>query len=127
MAKMSNYEKQIYEYLKKLFPNFNIKCHYQMSNFANCPKRFRRMHVDFYIPEFNLAIEVDGEHHERKVVYNDEIKAQVDFERRQSLDTKKEIFLAEIGVKLLRIKYHEIKDLKWFEEIIDSAIKEDRA
>lgn len=63
--------------------------------------KFRRQHsirhyiVDFYCPELNLAIEVDGEHHFRT--------------DQQEYDRQRQVDLEALGIRLLRFTTDEVK------------------
>ncbi len=109
----SRLEKRVYMILKELYPNFNIKTQLHLKDIVKTkvPALLRRLTVDFYIPEFNLCIEVDGEHHFEKVSYDDPDKAQVAFEKRKKLDNMKDNFLFDNNIPLLRISYIELRNL----------------
>lgn len=120
--KMSHNEQVVYEHLQAMFPHFNIRREYSLQNFPDCPKPFRRMRLDFYIPELNLAIEVDGEHHKQVVRYDNALKAQVAYERRRILDLQKEMFLREQGVKFIRLSADEIDDINTLKTYINDCL-----
>jgi len=66
-------------------------------------KKFRRQHgignyiVDFYCPEIKLVIEVDGANH-----YFDE--------KSEEYDNKRQKYLENLGLKVIRFKNNEIRD-----------------
>lgn len=64
--------------------------------------------LDFYFPEFNLDVEIDGKQHERS-----EIKAHDEFR-----DGK----LKENGYKIHRIKWKSLKDTKYFRTEIEKVL-----
>lgn len=70
-------------------------------------KTFRRlglMRYDFYVPEYNLLIEVQGEQHERPSFGMDEEQ----FAQYQANDQIKKDYAIENGFNFLEIWYHEI-------------------
>lgn len=54
--------------------------------------------VDFYLPEFNTCVEIDGGYH--------------DDPKQQIKDAYKDRYLISLGLKVLRIKTNEVKGLK---------------
>jgi len=116
-------EETIVNYLKQLLPFFTVHTEYSLSNFENCPKNCRRLRIDIYIPDFKLAIEIDGEHHHEIVVYNNPDKAVVAFEKRKVLDMRKDDFLKSIGVKVWRLKTSDIEDINAFENKLKEMIR----
>lgn len=72
--------------------------------------------LDFYLSNFNLAIEFDGIQHFRPV---ERFGGQTEFEDTQLRDRIKNEFCQENGISLLRIRYDEINDT---EKLIESFI-----
>lgn len=62
------------------------------------------MPFDFYIPEFNLAIEYDGEHH---FMVKENWGGEEEFIRVKKRDKIKTEFCRQKGIKLLRISYKQ--------------------
>lgn len=67
------------------------------------------LYFDFYLPDYNAAIEFDGMHHFKPIYGDDQLKAQ------RYKDYRKDKYCKERGIKLLRIPYWHSKD---FEDII---------
>lgn len=65
--------------------------------------------VDIFIPFLNLAIEVDGEQHYKKVQMWD--RTGNNFKTRQICDKIKNVKLPEHNITLIRIKYNEVKKI----------------
>ena len=105
----SKYEDMVLKSLKELFPNFVIYTQYPIQNISSdAPKELRRSKIDIFISEFDLAIEVDGEHHYKPVSYGGDLEAQVRFERKKRIDNMKDNFLEERGIHILRINTKDI-------------------
>lgn len=81
-----------------------------------------RYRFDFYLPDYNLMIEYDGEHHYNPVTYGtltDE-EAENNLERRQKFDRIKDNYCYRNNINLLRIPYWEKRNI---EEIIDNHLQ----
>lgn len=75
-----------------------------------------RYRFDFYLPNYNLIIEYDGEQHYKPMRYcKDEAKNYIDFLKRQERDRIKNEYCKNNNINLLRIPYYE-------KENIDSII-----
>lgn len=71
-----------------------------------------KYHVDWFIPDFKIAIEVHGEQHYKPVCFGGmpELEAQLRFVEQQRRDrTKKALCLAN-GWKVVEFKYDEVID-----------------
>ncbi len=86
----------------------------KQKRFDNCrnTKTNAMLSFDFYIPELNTCIEVDGEQHFKKtfVGFSKNTRKQDTLEDRQKRDKIKNIFCMENNIKLLRIPYTEFSD-----------------
>lgn len=72
VSKPSPTEKVILYVLKKYNIRFIREVSFKKFGFASSPYRF-----DFYLPDYNVIIEYDGEHHSRSgVKFNDKLKNQ---------------------------------------------------
>lgn len=71
--------------------------------FENC-KNERNLFYDFYIPNNNLLIEVDGLQHYKKIEY---FGGEEGLKATQKRDKIKNNFAKENNIKLLRIKYND--------------------
>jgi len=96
----------------RLSQNENIIEKYLISNsikyipqktFENC-KYKRKLHFDFYLPDYNTCIEYDGEQHFRKfnTSWGDEV-----FKLTKIRDNIKNVFCKKNNINLLRIKFNE--------------------
>lgn len=77
----------------------NIQFEYQ--------KRFKwlgRQSLDFYIPEYNMAIECQGEQHFKSVDY---WGGEVGYDKRKKLDSKKKKLCEIYNIKLCYILYND--------------------
>ena len=83
--------------------------------FPKC-KNIKMLPFDFYLPDFNMCIEFDGEHHDRALHH---WGGEEKFNRVQTNDNIKNVFCDENNIHLLRIKY---KDQDKIEEILNSYI-----
>ena len=120
-------ENQCYKIIKNLGFSSPIKRQHIIHIFDERLGRIRDLKVDFYLPEFNIIIEYDGEQHykfvERYHKTEEGYKNQI---RRDLLVTK---FCEENNLKLLRITFKEKKEnigviVKTFVETgKDSSIK----
>ena len=115
-CKSSKGEKIIEKYLKEN----NIEFDFQ-KRFSDCIDKLP-LPFDFYLEDYNLCIEYDGEFHYevKKFVEGDEYNKQ-QFELTQKHDKMKDDYCKKNGIKLLRISYKEKDDI---ERIIDSALFE---
>ena len=106
MCKSSKGEKEIIKFLR----DNNIKFIPQ-KYFENC-KYERVLYFDFYLPEFNICIEYDGEQHFK---INKFFGGEATFEKIKIRDKIKEEFCKKNSIKLFRIKF----DDKLIEKITD--------
>lgn len=72
---------------------------------------------DFYLPEYNLLIEYQGEQHEKfiKGFY----KTKEDFERQLEHDKRKKEYAKDNNIKLLEIWYYDFENI---EEILNNTL-----
>ncbi len=119
----SKYHKIVGTTLRKLFPAATIYQEYNMANGVTQHPMASKLHVDYFIPMFNLAIEVDGEHHYEIVQYGKkDIEAFARFESRYRLDNIKNEIAQENGWVMIRIKYTDANDVSKISKIILEAI-----
>lgn len=73
-----------------------------------------KLRFDFYLPDYNLFIEYDGEQHYKPVNYgyNDEEKAQRKFEVVQKYDQLKNEYCKQNNINLLRIPYWDKQNIE---------------
>lgn len=106
---MSSYEEKIY----KILINNNIYFEQEKTFYDLHKGSFR---YDFYIPNLNneqIIIEVDGEYHFKK------IKTRIEYERQKGHDRQKNSYCLAKNIKLIRIPYWEIKNIKTLNDIFN--------
>ncbi len=67
----------------------------------------RMIIVDFYLPHFNVVVEVDGDYHYRKAQWDTDVFR--DFQLRKK------------GLKVVRVKNYKLKDEKYLDERLRSV------
>lgn len=72
---------------------------------------------DFYLPQFNICIECDGEQHYNQVKQFQ--KTRQDFLKQQERDRRKNCYCLSHNISLYRIPYYEIKNVNTFYDIIN--------
>lgn len=91
-------ERKICQYLDK----HNIK-YIREKRFNNC-RDIRSLPFDFYLPEYNICIEYDGEQHNKSIEYFGGISS---FNRLVKHDNIKNKYCVDNGISLLRIPYYK--------------------
>lgn len=108
------------EYVKELLINNNIYFEYEKT-FENL-KYIGKLKIDFYLPEYNIAIEIDGEHHRRPVYYGNKNNLEIV----QTRDKIKDDYCVDNNIKMIRIIYdgNFVEDFKSrANEIINNILK----
>lgn len=100
-------EKEVEKFLNKY--NMNFKSQYK---FNDC-KWYKALPFDFYLPQYNIAIEYDGEFHYKMIMKFDE------FVNQKIRDTIKTKYCEDNNIKLIRIPYW---DFDRIEEILSKEI-----
>lgn len=95
---------------KYLFKN-NIKYVCQ-KKFNDC-KNIHHLKFDFYLPDYNLCVEYDGEYHYKKIFENNNL------EKQKLRDKIKDDYCKNNNIHLLRIPYYKFNHIK---KILDSHI-----
>lgn len=118
---LSRYEELVAEFLK----NNHIKFEREY-RFNDC-RNILPLPFDFYLPEHNCCIEVDGEQHfeeNKNHFYSFYGKDGVEksFAKRVALDKIKTNYCLQNNIKLIRVSYKEFKKDKKFEKIILSQL-----
>lgn len=80
--------------------------------FDGC-KMKRALPFDFYLPKYNMCIEVDGEQHFKPVPFGGANVAQSNFEKVKKSDKIKTTFCKEHNIYLLRISYKDFRTNKY--------------
>jgi len=95
----------------------NIKYVVQ-KKFKNCINKETgyKLSFDFYLPDYNLCIEYDGEHHFRPIKY---FGGEMSFKKIKIKDEIKTKFCKDNNIKLLRIKYTADVEQKLTKEILN--------
>lgn len=107
---MSSYELAILQILKKEKIEFERE-----KSFKDLYRGKYRF--DFYLPARQVCIEIDGEQH---FIRNKKFhKWQKDFEKMQEHDRRKNSYCLAHNIKLYRIPYWEIKNIKCFNDIFN--------
>lgn len=96
ICRESKGERKIHTWLDK----HNIPFIFQ-KKFQDC-KNIRALPFDFYLPEYNLAIEYDGKQHYEPIEF---FGGEKDFKKTQYNDNIKNEYCKNNGIKLLRIPY----------------------
>lgn len=118
----SKYESIVADYLY----DSGIKYQYDKSYEALTSDHGFRLRYDFYLVDYSVLIEIDGEQHFHPVCFNgiDAELAQDLFEKTQYHDKLKNDYCAEHGIPLMRIPYYKFKTNEW-KEMIDTIIQND--
>lgn len=108
----------IYEIeVEKFLINNNIK-YIRQKRFKEC-KNKRSLPFDFYLSEYNICIEVDGEQHfDKNRIFAYNIDKEKDFELRNELDNIKTQYCKDNNIKLLRIPYWEFNKENTYQKSI---------
>lgn len=71
----------------------------------------KKLPFDFYLPDYNLCIEYDGEQHYKPVIFKNmnQQQAEINFQRVKVNDQIKTNYCKTNGIELLRIPYTEFK------------------
>lgn len=96
---MSRGEQEVKRVLEKL--NIDFIMQYQ---FPDC-KYKKNLLFDFYLPEYNICIEYDGEQHFKKCSF----QSQKDFEESIKRDKIKDDYCKNNNIRLIRIPYTKFK------------------
>lgn len=102
--KISGLELKVMEY----FIRYNIRFIHQYS-YSDC-KNKRELPFDFYLPEFNTCIEVDGDQHFHLAFVSDKERALQNFRKIKDNDEKKNAYCYNNNINLIRIPYWKIKN-----------------
>lgn len=110
-------ELKICEYLEKNKINFTIQEWFENSK-TQCinPKTGFSLLFDFYLPDYNLAIEYDGEQHFRSVNW---FGGKEGLESQQYRDQIKNQYCKDNNIELLRIRWNQFNNI---EEILKGKI-----
>lgn len=99
---ISSYELKVISFLEKK----RIK-YLRQYRFNDC-KLFKLLPFDFYLPDYNICIEVDGEQH-----FKQKMQSQDEFELTQERDKIKNEYCRKNNIKLIRIPYWDMHNEKY--------------
>ena len=96
----------------------------KQKTFDDC-KNINLLRFDYFIPDINLLIEVDGEQHFRPVCFGGITKerAELIFRKSQERDKIKDDYCKEHNIKLVRVPYWEYRSNKYKETLKTSTAK----
>lgn len=96
-------------YIKNFLDKENIK-YEQEKKFDDLinPKTGRKLRLDFYLIDMNIAIEVDGLQHYKPILH---WGGEKEFIKQIYRDNIKELYLKSKGIKLIRINNKQIKNI----------------
>lgn len=78
--------------------------------FEGC-KNIRNLKFDYYLPEYNICIEYNGEQHYKDgTLFNDDEKNTLEYSKKR--DNIKREFCENNGIKLLEIRFNEFRYIK---------------
>ena len=109
--KMSKGEEQIIQILRAAGVRFEREKTY--SDLKGGRYRF-----DFYLPAYNVLIEVDGKQHFEQVAKFQRTRAE--FLKQQENDRRKNSYCLANNITLLRIPYWELKNIKTFKDLFQN-------
>lgn len=94
--------------IKQILTNLNVNFIRQYT-FDDCVSdKNAKLRFDFYLPDYNLCIEYDGEQHFRPTSY---FGGEETFQRRMELDKVKNEYCRNNNIHLIRIPYTSFKDI----------------
>ena len=107
--KTSSLEEKIITILKKEKINFQREKTYP-------DLKFGYYRFDFFLPQYNLLIEVDGaQHYKFSKIFH---KKRQDFLKAQERDRRKNSYALSHNILLYRIPYFEIENINTFQDIL---------
>lgn len=104
------------EYILNILLKENIKF-IREKTFSDLRKGKYRF--DFYLPKYNICIEVDGEQHfDKNRIFSYHTNKEKDFQLRIKLDNIKTQYCHNNNIKLLRLPYFEFDNNKNYQILI---------
>ena len=105
--------------ISKCLDIYKIK-YYKEYKFDDCRYKYK-LPFDFYLPDYNICIEYDGEQHYMPVTFGgmSEKQAEKNLQQCQLRDNIKTRYCQENNIKLLRIPYWEFENI---EEILNREL-----
>ena len=77
--------------------------------FEDC-KFYKQLPFDYYLPKYNICIEVDGRQHDEIIPQWGGLEGFID---RKIRDTIKNVYCQQNDIKLIRIKEKDVRDNKY--------------
>lgn len=107
------------EKLVEIFLEFLSISFIREYRFKECRDKYS-LPFDFYLPDYNICIEIDGEQHYKPVQFGNITleKAIKNFEKVKDRDDIKTQYCLDNNIKLLRISYRDIKDETYKQKIM---------
>lgn len=110
-GRISKFQRQIYDWLKELYPSFNIEMEKLIVS--------SNQRVDIWIEQLETVVECDGIQHDKPIGYF--VKTAEQWKDMVYKDKQKEIALASSGIRLVRISHnHKLKCAKDLEVYMGS-------
>jgi hypothetical protein len=100
----------VLDFLKKTYPTVQILEEVQIK-----VKKNKELYLDFYIPLYNIAIEIDGQHHRTFVPFFSKNKRG--FIKQQTNDKLKESWCELNNISFVRLDDNE-KEEEWQQKLI---------
>lgn len=114
--KQSKYMDFVEKYLKDKNILFEKEKYYDDCRYV------RKLPFDYYLPSYNVCIEVDGEFHfEDNSVYKNWHSGRSSYEEVKKRDGIKTKYCLDNGIKLIRLPYY---DFNVFNEILDEELEQ---
>jgi very-short-patch-repair endonuclease len=93
---MSRASQKLHTLLRQLFPTHKIVEEYTFTN---------GLRLDFYIPDLNVAFEMDGEQHFEYIDHFHKTKSE--YYISQNRDEQKDYICEQLGINLIRFRYDD--------------------
>ena len=102
------------EYILNILLKENIKF-IREKTFSDLRKGKYRF--DFYLPKYNICLEIDGEQHFKQISKFQKTKS--DFLTQQEYDRRKNSYCLTNNISLYRIPYWDLNKIKTFNDILN--------
>ena len=114
-------EEVLFKIIRSVVGRCKVECHKTFDWLKN----EKNMHVDFYIPKYNLAIELQGRQHYEPVDFAGRgMKwAKNELQKIQIRDKKKKNLLRRHGIKLIEIKYDDPPTKEFVSKLLNRKLK----